>query len=312
MSLAAVRTAAEVTCWFLDQHQWRLATQAAELAAGRPGLQLMCQADLPNHAIDLAVLPFSLRGEAELTRELLQGAWERLSLGGVTVTAVDNPNDRWLMAQLREYFPRIAAERHHDAIVYLARKDDEPRRIRDFRCQFAFRDSGRLLYAVSRPGVFAHRRVDPGARQLLKAAVVAPRMRVLDIGCGSGTVALGIASRDASIAVHAVDSNARAVECVLAGAALNGLRNISAELNSSGDYGAPGTFDLALANPPYYADFRIADSFLRAAHRSLRPGGQVLVVTKHPQWYHEHLSSTWRNVCIEPSKQYFVASAVRP
>jgi 16S rRNA (guanine1207-N2)-methyltransferase len=271
----------------------------------------VCQADLPAGQFDLAVLPFSMRGEAELTRDLIQGAWGQLATGGMLVTAVDNPEDRWLHEQLRGLFSKVTVHRQDGATAYVARKDDQPRRIRDLSCQFPFRDRGRLLQAVSRPGVFAHRRVDPGARQLLAAAETSAGMGVLDLGCGCGVVALGIAARDRSLTVHAVDSNARAVDCTLRGVAINALTNVTAELNSTGEYAAPGSYDLALANPPYYADFRIAELFLNAAFRSLRPGGQVLAVTKHPSWYEEQMPGRWRQVQVRPSKQYFVISAVK-
>lgn len=283
-----------------------------EEAGGRVNLSFLCQPDLPAGPFELAVLPCSRQGEAELTRDLLQSAAQRLAVGGTLVAAVDNPRDHWLGAQLQELFPKATAERYADATAYRARKVAEPRRVRDFRCRFAYRDRDRLLQAVSRPGVFSHRRVDAGARQLLAAAETEQQQRVLDVGCGWGAVALAIAARDSTVAVHAVDGNARAVECTMAGAALNGLVNVTAEVNAFGQFGRDGQFDLALANPPYYADFRIAELFIAAARRALRPGGRLLAVTKHPQWYEERLPGQWRDVQTSASKQYYVVSAARP
>jgi 16S rRNA (guanine1207-N2)-methyltransferase len=160
--------------------------------------------------------------------------------------------------------------------------------------------------------VFAHRRLDPGARQLLAAAEVAPGMRVLDIGCGAGTVALGLASRAPAATVLAIDSNARAIECTRAGTALNGLGNVAAELNSDGRLAEESVFDLAVANPPYYADFRIAAHFLGVAARALRPGGQVMVVAKRPQWYAEQMPAAWREVAHRASGRYHLITARRP
>jgi 16S rRNA (guanine1207-N2)-methyltransferase len=98
----------------------------------------------------------------------------------------------------------------------------------------------------------------------------------------------------------------------MAGAALNSLTNVSTELNATGDYRGAGEYDLAVANPPYYADFQIAGLFLEAAHRSLRPGGRVLVVAKRPQWYAKFMPRAWRDVEHWPSKSYHVISATRP
>lgn len=212
---------------------------------------------------------------------------------------------------LGQWFDKITVHKHADATAYSARKSREPRKWTDFRCEFAFRDQGALVRAVSRPGVFSHRHIDPGARQLLAAAGAGQGERVLDIGCGSGVVALALAMRDPSVIVHAVDSHARAVECTNSGVQLNGLSNVTAELNSTGEYEAPGSFDLALANPPYYADFCIAELFLRAAHRALRLGGRVVLVTKNPAWYEEAMPGKWTQIACLPSKRYHIVEAKR-
>ena len=187
-------------------------------------------------------------------------------------------------------------------VVYLGQKRQPLRKIKDFSCRFAFRDGGRLLQALSRPGVFAHRRIDAGARQVLNRMEIRPGDAVLDIGCGSGVLSLAAAARAAGVRVHAVDSNARAVHCTAAGAELNGLSNLTTELNCSGGKGVrnllperpdqpsvgarcfaqkvPDTFSsqrgyrLALANPPYYASFQIARRFLLAAHAASGPAAK--------------------------------------
>ncbi|MFM9011713.1 MAG: class I SAM-dependent methyltransferase [Planctomycetota bacterium] len=160
--------------------------------------------------------------------------------------------------------------------------------------------------------MFAHRRIDPAARHLLNAVDVAPEARVLDIGCGSGCVALGIAARDASVQVHALDSAARAVDCTRRGVARNELANVTVALESEGRVPEPGSWDLALANPPYYSDFRLAELFVESARLTLAPGGTLLVVTKQPTWYVEHLPRMWASVAREEVKGYHLIEAVRP
>jgi 16S rRNA (guanine1207-N2)-methyltransferase len=125
-------------------------------------------------------------------------------------------------------------------------------------------------------------------------------------------VSLALAARDSTIAVHAIDANARAVECTQAGAALNSLFNVTAELVSADDFRDVGRFDLALANPPYFADFDIAQRFLGAAHRSLRSGGRVLVVAKRPEWYEHAMPTAWDCVESRPSGQYSIVTAIKP
>jgi len=123
---------------------------------------------------------------------------------------------------------------------------------------------------------------------------------------------MGLAARDASVHVHALDAAARAVACTRQGATLNHLENLSVALECEGRVPDEGTYDLALANPPYYSDFRIAGLFVETARRALAPGGTLLIVTKQPSWYVENLPLEWRDVAQEIVKNYHLIEAVRP
>ncbi|MBS0208377.1 MAG: methyltransferase [Planctomycetes bacterium] len=315
--LARAATAAgrrEVTCWFLDQYRAALASEAVvqdTSAAGASALKIICNADFPTGEVDVVAIPTSSGGEADLARELIQQGHERLAVGGRLLTSTDNRRDRWLGEELGKRFDAVRRHELPLGTAYVATKSGPLRKLKNHACEFAFRDRGHLIRAYSRPGVFAHRRIDPGARQLLAQMDVRPGQRVIDIGCGSGTVALAAALRATGVTVHAVDSNARAVECTLRGAARNQLTNVTAELNAHGPYQGVGAYDMALANPPYYASFRIAEHFLRAAHESLRSGGRVWVVTKTPDWYAEQMPRWFDDVKIVESKSYYVASGTR-
>lgn len=313
-ALAAARPGASVVAWFLDRYQHDLAVAAW----GEPpaGLAATCAADMPPGPYDLAVIPLTKDGEAELTREILQQAVLNLAIGGRLVTAIDNPRDTWLREQLAATGETVRVRSGEglkpQTIGYIIEKTSELAKVRDFSCEVVFRDRDRLLTAFTRPGVFAHRRIDPGARHLLNAVDVAPETHVLDIGCGSGCVALGIAARDERVRVRAIDSSARAVECTRRGAQANGLSNIEVAVEAGGHVPDPGTYDLVLANPPYYADFRIAELFIDAARRALAPGGTLLIVTKQPAWYLERLPQAWNKVAREEVKTYHLIEAVRP
>jgi len=311
-TLAAERPTANVTVWFLDLFRHDLARDdiaKGERSAGT--VRLACAADMPPGPFDLVVLPTASGGEAELTREVIQQALLNMCPGGRLVVSTDNPRDRWLHEQLTATGETVRVRQGADTVTYIIEKTREPAKVRDFSCEIVFRDRGRLLKGLTRPGVFSHRRIDPGARHLLNAVDVAPDTRVVDIGCGPGSVGLGMAARDPTVHAHAFDSSARAVACTQWGAATNGLPNLHVALEAHGSVPDPGTYDLALANPPYYADFRIAALFVEAARRALAPGGTLLVVTKQPSWYLEQLPAEWDSVAREEVKHYHVIEAVR-
>ena len=124
--------------------------------------------------------------------------------------------------------------------------------------------------------------------------------------------ALAAACRADGVTVHAVDSNCRAVQCTQHGAELNGLTNLTTELNANGGYVGAGSYDLALANPPYYSSFRIARHFLIAGRDALRAGGKILVVTKRPDWYQQNMSEWYDDVAVSERKGYHLVQGVRP
>ena len=307
-ALAQERPTASVTCWFLDSYHKHLASQHA---APLSNLRWECLADWPEAECDLALLPLHTKGEAELTRDLLQSAYQRLQMGGILMAAVDNPKDKWLHDQLKLFDKSVKVRPFDDAVVYFVKKTTPLKRERNFQCEVVYRDLDRLLTLVTRPGVFSHRELDNGARQLLDAVDVYPESRLLDLGCGSGAVAMGLAARDPMCKVHAVDSSARAVWCTREGARRNQLDNITVELNHDGLIGEPEQFDMVLANPPYYADFQIAERFIESAIRALRPGGRLVMVTKQSKWYEENLHRWLDEAEVFPSRKYFIASGTK-
>jgi 16S rRNA G1207 methylase RsmC len=300
---------ASVFCTYLDLYRANLASRYWQDPP--PKLQIECAPDLPNEEADVVAFPFSAAGEAELTRDLIQAGHERLRLGGKMYAATDNAGDTWLHEQLRKLFKKLQRQEFSAGALYVGTKTEPLKKIKNFGCEFAFRDRGRLIRAYSRPGVFSHRHIDPGARRLIDQMQIDPETRVLDIGCGTGVVALAAALRSDGGTVHAIDSSARAIECTERGAELNGLVNLTTELNVAGGYAGSGTYDLALANPPYYASFRIAEHFLTAAQNALRSGGRILVVTKRPDWFHQNMPKLYDDVTIMEQKNYFLAQGVR-
>ena len=299
----------EVVCTYLDQYRANLALE--HWSDRPPNMRIECAADLPQGEADVVAFPFSAGGEAELTRDLILAGHGRLRIGGKMYAATDNRKDKWLREQMARVFRKLEWRTSRAGTLYIGVKTEPLKKEKNLACEFVFRDRERLIRAYSRPGVFSHRHIDVGARRLLDEMQIEPGARVLDIGCGAGVVALAAACRGDDVAVHAVDSNARAIQCTQRGAELNGLTNVTTELNAAGGIRGSGDYDLVLANPPYYAGFRIAEHFVTAGRDALRPGGRIIVVTKRSDWYAQNMGEWYRNVSIAEQKGYYLIHGTR-
>jgi 16S rRNA G1207 methylase RsmC len=298
-----------VDCFFLDLCLADLARLATNDASDR--LTIHCAADLPSEEFDLVAFPLSAQGDGELTREMLQTGHQRLVQNGQLVATTDNAKDVWLHGEMKKLFAKVTRWATKKGVTYQATKTSPLRKVKNFDARFAFRDGERLVYVFSRPGVFSHRHLDLGARALIEAAEVQEDDRILELGCGSGAVSLAAAMRAPRGHVTAVDSNPRAVACTLRGAQLNGLANLTASLNADADPGTEASFDLVLANPPYYSRFRIAEIFLRGAERALRSGGLLQLVTKRPDDFDQRMPAGFHDITVQSSRNYWIIRAVR-
>jgi 16S rRNA G1207 methylase RsmC len=301
--LRSQHPSAQVQAWYCDLYQ---ATEARITAAeANAGIDVVCATDLPLAAYNAVYMPVLKRGEAELTRELMQQAHQRLKSGGYLAMSVDNPTDTWLHDQMRTILDKVTVQQHPQGRAYWGRKTGPLKRERDFSCQFQFRDEDRLLTAFSRPSVFSHRKLDDGARQLIKHVDIGPDDNVLDYGCGSGVVALSCAGRTSG-RVIGIDANSRAIECLNRGAKANDFENIEAILNADGRIGLPIKIDIALANPPYFGDQKIWQHFADACLSCLRIGGALLLVTKQPNWFAEYLDPKLESLSVAQSGHYYL------
>jgi 16S rRNA (guanine1207-N2)-methyltransferase len=296
-----------VACWFLDLYQLERSRTIHEPLPAN--LKLFCAADPPAEPYDLVVWAFSRQGDGELLRETLQIGHERLVPGGRFIAAIDYARDQWLHEQLRRMFTKVTRRENRSGVVYLAAKTTPLRKLKSFSAEFAFRDGERLIQMRTRPGVFSHRELDGGARALLKSMRIESGQRVLDLGCGSGAVGLAAAVRVPEAAVTAIDSSARAIEATLWAKDRHNAQNLAAALDCDGRTIGSAAYDLVLANPPYYSDFRLADLFVRTAARALSDRGLLLVVTKTPDWYLEHLAPAFTEINPQPVSNYVVISA---
>jgi 16S rRNA (guanine1207-N2)-methyltransferase len=130
-------------------------------------------------------------------------------------------------------------------------------------------------------GVFSHGHLDTGTSLLLRAAPPpSPTGDLLDLGCGTGAIALTLALRSPQAQVWAVDVNARALELTAANAGRNGVTTIRTV--APDDVPEHVRFTTIWSNPPIRIGKQPLQRMLTRWLSRLAPGGAaVLVVQKH-------------------------------
>jgi 16S rRNA (guanine1207-N2)-methyltransferase len=154
------------------------------------------------------------------------------------------------------------------------------------RCSFPHaQEHADLGLTVSAHGAaFAGTKVDIGTRTLVGCLDrMAPADTALDLGAGTGVLAVALAQRRPGLRVLAVDQSAAAVASVTATAAANGVGDrVEVIRDDAADSVADGSVDLVVCNPPFHVGAAVvttaADLLFAAAARVLRPGGELWTV----------------------------------
>ena len=65
------------------------------------------------------------------------------------------------------------------------------------------------------------------------------------------------------------------------------------------------------ARVPVGAIVLIAEIFLQAARRALKPGGKVLIVAKSYAWFMTRMPELFDDIQLHPHKQYMVVEGIQ-
>ncbi len=303
---------ARIVTHVYDRHHGA-AVQRNFRASGVPG-ECVCAAFVPAGPFGAALLQLSKEGmTAELVLDLLEDVHEQLADGAVCRIACEGDADA-IRRQVKGVFGNASVRTEARGIVLVtARRTGPLAKRRDFSATFqASVPGGTPFSLMSLPGVFCHRRPDAGGLALAEVAAhyVGPGEHVLDIGCGCGLVGIALARQAADVRVTFVDSHARAIHCTENNARACGLVDFRMELTDTGTTGTG--FTLAVGNPPYFSDFRIADLFIRTAATALAPGGRLCIVAKTTHWHRNCMQSLFGNAETLTRRAYEVVTSIRP
>jgi len=165
------------------------------------------------------------------------------------------------------------------------------------------------LTLVAHGGAFAGAKLDIGTRVLLDVLGLDPKglapvgepddagasATVVDLGCGTGALAVSYALAHPSARVIATDRSAAAVASARATAAANGVADRVEVMHDDAASALPdGIADVVLLNPPFHLGTSVhtgaATRLFGAAARILRPGGELLTVYNSALGYRTELT----------------------
>jgi 23S rRNA (guanine1835-N2)-methyltransferase len=311
--LATLCPAGEVVCFQLDLHQAGRLAEELHLV-GRTA-RIETRPDLWDLPADFqtVLFPVPMHGERELKLDLIEQALQVLKPGALLIALSEYERDQFLPKALKKVFGKcheLPASRKNGGVFWSAKSKEKPRR----RHELTFHarvGEGTSHEFVSRPGVFSYGRMDDGARALLEVADIHHGDAILDLGCGAGANGVLAADRaglDATIVF--VDSNVRAIVLAEENARANSLLRFSCLATSTMEGLAAGSFDVILANPPYYATSGIARMFVERSPALLKEGGRFYLVTKQVEHVAPFLVEAFGDVQAFENRGYSILEAV--
>jgi len=162
-------------------------------------------------------------------------------------------------------------------------------------------------------------------------AAVKKNGRLLDLGCGSGVIALTLATKWSSVEVVGIEIQEELAEMARRSAAMNGLADrveiLSGDVKQIEALCESNAFDSVVSNPPYrklrsgrinpdgqkaLARHEIKGAlgdFLAAAHYALKKSGRIFLI--YPASRMVHLLSGMHSARLEPKRLRIVHSGIQ-
>jgi 16S rRNA (guanine1207-N2)-methyltransferase len=147
------------------------------------------------------------------------------------------------------------------------------------------RVGGQEIRFVTKPGLFSWDSLDDGSRLLIEVLderALHEDDRVLDLGCGTGVLALVAVRRARAGRVVAVDADCRAVEATQRTLALEDTGESEVLLSDCAEAVRDRSFSVVVSNPPFHRErattYAVARQIIRESARLLDRRGRLYLV----------------------------------
>ena len=193
--------------------------------------------------------------------------------------------------------------------------DSDPQSASKIR-EISFEIYGRQITLKTDNGVFSKSRVDEGSFAFLKVLLPLNLTgKILDLGCGYGTIGLTIAIFNKDARVDLADINKRALALCEKNAKLLGLSQRVTCLQSDIFENIEGPYDSIVVNPPIRAGKKVTWAMYEGSLQRLIDGGSLYVVIRKNQGgpsASKYIESLFGNIeLLKKDKGYYVYKAVK-
>lgn len=273
---------AGVTCYQMDRFQAGRLAESLRLRGRSATVETRSDLwDLAEPGFQTLVYPVAHGGERALKLDMIEQAFHVFKPHGTLIVLSPYDRDDFFGPALKKIFGKVHVPMEGDnAVFWCQREGDRPRRRHEMTYHVRVNEQTSCRF-ISRPGVFGYGFCDDGARALSDVMELAPGQRVLDLGCGVGVIGVLAGRRiEPGGSVVFADSNVRAIALAESNAAANGLISFTATASHTLTEWPDASFDVVLANPPYYAQGSIIHLFIARGKALVKPGGVLYLVTK--------------------------------